>query len=568
MDLIRNIKSENGSIGMKNKFVLLFIATMLLTLSAGIVSATITVEKVRQLTNGQYYEMDPSWSPDGNNIAYSNQSSMKWNDDQIWVINADGSDNRQLSYYRDWHPVWSPDGTEIAFSRDIPFVPSIAIYKMNTDGSNVHEIAKQADSYGNLGPNDWYPSSKILYMQGAWYSQNYYIGVMEADGSNRIQLTFDGKSQYPVWSPDTSKIIYSSSAGDIWIMDNDGNNQKPIKVTQSYDSYPTVSPDGEYLAFHSDEGGNGNNIWVMKMDGSERTQLTTDGGSAYPNWSPDGKKIAFQSGNYPTPGTVHIWVMELNFDDEGPITSNLIANLNPVSVDTSITLTASTSDETTGGSTISSAEYNIDDGSFVDMSTQDGAFDEVTENITVDIGSFAEAGVHEICVRSTDSAGNVGNPECILVAVYNPSAGFVTGGGWIESQEGAYKSDPSIIGKANFGFVSKYKKGATIPTGQTEFQLRAGDLNFHSSSYDWLVIAGPKAIYKGTGTINGVGSYGFMLKAIDDELTPSTDVDMFRIKIWDKDDGDAVVYDNQIGDADDADLTTTIGGDSIKIHKG
>jgi hypothetical protein len=38
-------------------------------------------------------------------------------------------------------------------------------------------------------------------------------------------------------------------------------------------------------------------------------------------------------------------------------------------------------------------------------------------------------------------------------------------------------------GKGTFGFVSKYKKGATVPTGQTEFMFQAGDLNFHSSSY-------------------------------------------------------------------------------------
>ncbi len=75
-------------------------------------------------------------------------------------------------------------------------------------------------------------------------------------------------------------------------------------------------------------------------------------------------------------------------------------------------------------------------------------------------------------------------------------------------------------------------------------------------------------MYKGTGTINGEGNYGFMLSAIDEELTPSTDVDMFRIKIWDKDDGDAVVYDNQMDDGDDADPTTAIGGGSIKIHEG
>ena len=153
------------------------------------------------------------------------------------------------------------------------------------------------------------------------------------------------------------------------------------------------------------------------------------------------------------------------------------------------------------------------------------------------------------------------------IVVYDPSDGFVTGGGWIESPEGAYTNDPTLTGKANFEFVSKYKKGQTIPTGNIKFQSEVTDLNFHSSSYDWLVIAGPKAIFKGIGTINGVGSYGFMLSAIDEKLTPSTDVDMFRIKIWDKDNNDAVVYDNQMGDADNADPTIAIRGGNIVIHK-
>lgn len=72
---------------------------------------------------------------------------------------------------------------------------------------------------------------------------------------------------------------------------------------------------------------------------------------------------------------------------------------------------------------------------------------------------------------------------------------------------------------------------------------------------------------KGTGTINGEGDYGFMLSAIDAELTSSTDADLFRIKIWDNN-NDEVVYDNQMGDADDAELTTEVQGGSIKIHKG
>jgi len=95
--------------------------------------------------------------------------------------------------------------------------------------------------------------------------------------------------------------------------------------------------------------------------------------------------------------------------------------------------------------------------------------------------------------------------------------------------------------------------------------FKVADLNFHSSSYDWLVVAGAKAQFKGTGTINGAGNFGFMLTAIDAELTPSTEVDKFRIKIWDKV-TDELVYDNQIGDTDDADLTTEIGGGSIVVH--
>ena len=92
-------------------------------------------------------------------------------------------------------------------------------------------------------------------------------------------------------------------------------------------------------------------------------------------------------------------------------------------------------------------------------------------------------------------------------------------------------------------------------------------MNFHSESYEWLVVANHKAMYKGVGTINGAGNYGFMLNAIDEELTPSTDVDLFRIKIWDKDNNDTTVYDNQMGDADDADATIEIGGGNIKIHQ-
>lgn len=166
-----------------------------------------------------------------------------------------------------------------------------------------------------------------------------------------------------------------------------------------------------------------------------------------------------------------------------------------------------------------------------------------------------------------DDDGESDSSAFQYIVVYDPEGGFVTAGGWIMSPEGAYAAGPSLTGKANFGFVSKYKKGATTPSGQTQFSFSVADLNFHSDSYDWLVIAGPKAQYKGVGTINSAGNYGFMLFAVDEVLTSSTDTDLFRIKIWDRDNGDAIVYDNETGAGDDADPTTAIGGGSIVIHK-
>jgi hypothetical protein len=153
-----------------------------------------------------------------------------------------------------------------------------------------------------------------------------------------------------------------------------------------------------------------------------------------------------------------------------------------------------------------------------------------------------------------------------MIVVYDPNGSFVTGGGWIQSPAGAYVANPTMAGKANFGFVSKYQKGANVPTGNTEFQFKTGDLNFHSTSYDWLVVAGAKAMYKGTGKINGAGSYGFLISAIDGDLQGGSP-DRFRIKIWNGSNESAVVYDNQMGAADTASATTVLGGGSIVVHK-
>lgn len=181
--------------------------------------------------------------------------------------------------------------------------------------------------------------------------------------------------------------------------------------------------------------------------------------------------------------------------------------------------------------------------------------------------TYTVAGVHLITVIVTDDDGGTDRETSSYVVVYDPDGGFVTGGGWIDSPAGAYTADPTLSGKANFGFVSKYKKGATVPDGQTQFQFHAAGMNLHSTSYDWLVISGPKAQYKGSATINGAGEYGFLLTVNDGQKTGGGGTDRFRIKVWEKATSQ-IVYDNQLGDGDDATASDAIESGSIVIHKG
>jgi hypothetical protein len=181
--------------------------------------------------------------------------------------------------------------------------------------------------------------------------------------------------------------------------------------------------------------------------------------------------------------------------------------------------------------------------------------------------SYAAAGVFQVTVSVTDKDGGTGSGTAAdYVVVYNPDGGFVTGAGWFDSPPGAYAPAPTAAGKASFGFVSKYQNGAGAPIGETLFQFSVVDLSFRSTAYDWLVIAGPKAQFKGQGTINGDGDYGFLLTATDGQVAGGGGVDRFRIKIWDRA-TEQVIYDNQMGTADDADPVTLLGGGAIVIHK-
>lgn len=181
--------------------------------------------------------------------------------------------------------------------------------------------------------------------------------------------------------------------------------------------------------------------------------------------------------------------------------------------------------------------------------------------------TYISAGVYTVLLTVSDPSGGTSVGTYHYVVVYYPNGGFVTGGGWINSPAGAYTANPTLTGKANFGFVSKYEPGHTVPTGNTQFQFQAARFNFKSTSYEWLVVSGSRAQYKGLGTINGSGSYSFILTAIGGEAPGGQGVDRFRLKVYGQNQGNAVIYDNNLNVPDTDDPTTALGGGSIVIHK-
>jgi parallel beta-helix repeat protein len=242
----------------------------------------------------------------------------------------------------------------------------------------------------------------------------------------------------------------------------------------------------------------------------------------------------------------------INVTNVAPTVGPITAPMDPVQVGFSVNPSASFTDPGTADTHTAVWDWG-------DASTSAGMVSESKgSGSVVGTHAYASAGIYTVKLIVSDDDGGVAQVVYEFIVVYDPAAGFVTGGGWIMSPAGAYPAAPLLTGKATFGFVAKYHKGATVPSGNTEFQFHAASFRFKSTSYEWLVVAGSKAQFKGDGAVNGVAGYDFTLTAIDGKP------DKFRIKISGP---NGIVYDNKMGAPDSDEDPTALGGGSIVIHK-
>lgn len=494
-------------------------------------------------------------------------------------------DGDPLTYH--WQIVSKPEGSYSTLSDDTAIMPSIFI-----DSHGPYEIQLIVnDSYDDSEPDTvLLDVLNVKPIADAGPDQSVYVGdTAVLDGSNSSDA--DGDPLLYHWNvlskPDNSQaeLTDSESVNPTIQIDELGDYVIQLMVDDTYD---VSTPDTVLLSAHNirpvaDAGpdqvlcagdtvmldgsnsydGNGDDItfeWSLlnKPEGSLSeifdpynvlTEFQTDIIGDY-----IAQLIVYDGHLYSEPDTMVVFA-----DNTPPVAGDIEAVSEPLPV----------------GSLINAnAEFSFTD--FDDSHTAiwdwgDGSTSAGTVVESDGIGSVAgshtytTAGVFTVTLTVSDLCNFSDRTYYRYIVIYDPDAGFVTGGGWIQSPAGAYSADSTLSGKANFGFISKYKKGASVPTGQTEFNFNLADLEFHSTSYQWLVIANTKAMYKGEGTINNEGEFGFMLSAIDGDLSGGEE-DRFRIKIWDKY-TEEVVYDNQFGAGDDADPATVISGGNIAIHK-
>lgn len=292
--------------------------------------------------NGSLHSRTPQFSPDCTKIVFSSNTALNgsWNGTQtdssnIWIINADGTNptpltRNTISSLSSFTPVFSPDGSKIAFA-------------------SMTDLDGAAEWNGTRTPiNIW---------------------IMNADGTGLSALTRNTNtlasldSQRPLFSPDGTKIIFSSmtaldgswngsSAGteNIWIMNIDGTGRTPLTQNQDV-SAPSgnaeFSPDGQKIAFQSRTALSGAwnatpvgvaNIWIMNADGTQRSALTKNqtAASTWPVFTSNGASLVFWSRgpldqDFDTGtalSTDNLWVMSVDGSGKLPLTMNSSAIFN------------------------------------------------------------------------------------------------------------------------------------------------------------------------------------------------------------------------------------------------
>jgi tricorn protease-like protein len=176
--------------------------------------------KIKKLTDADGYNAEGSYSPDGKQIVFcSNRSGEK--NLELYIMDADGKNVHKLTNAPGCYnggPFFSPDGKRVIFRSDRKKPDHLQLYVIDVDGKNERALTDDLD-WVQWGPY-WYKDSKHIVYAGADHSNprmrpNYDLYWMNVDTGKKVRLTyFPGADVLPVFSPDGTKIMWTSTRND------------------------------------------------------------------------------------------------------------------------------------------------------------------------------------------------------------------------------------------------------------------------------------------------------------------------------------------------------------------
>ena len=297
---------------MKQKLVwkMLLIGTSLLTIKAwgsGTISFTadltgnldiyimnINRKNPINLTNHPAADSSPTWAPDGSAFAYV---SHRNGNPEIYVMEMKNNESRRLTKNgaTDIDPAWSPDGRWIAFASNHhrEHAPDTDIYIMNPNGKKVQQLTNKG---GHNSTPAWSPDGQWIAFRTTLDGIGA-IHMMNANGKKQRALT-QVSAANPAWAANGKEIYFSSDMlADVKVPTlfaigiNGGNVRKLVNAAPASEE-PAESPDGQWIAYVSTQGGN-KNLHLLRLADGEIQQLTQDPGQEFsPAWAPAGLSVS------------------------------------------------------------------------------------------------------------------------------------------------------------------------------------------------------------------------------------------------------------------------------------